>query len=209
MTVSTGEHSFQPTDLVLIGPVCAGKSTLGPLLAERLHLPYVSLDDVFWRYYEEEGYRQEAFWQVVREQGFRAAGQLLPPLFVRAVERILKEHPHSIIELGAGHTHYEDASLFQRVRHVLAPYRHVILVLPSPDLDESASILKARCQAERGQDWVHDGYDAIEHWVKDACNHELATLTVYTNGNTPLQTCDEILKHLTAPESQGRVCPHA
>jgi chloramphenicol 3-O-phosphotransferase len=50
--------------------------------------------------------------------------------------------------------------------------------------------------AERGIDWIHDGYDFIEHWVKDRCNHYLATLTVFTEGRMPQETCEEILARM-------------
>ena len=44
------------SDIVLIGPVRSGKSTLGKLLAQRLNLPQVSIDELRWRYYKEVGY---------------------------------------------------------------------------------------------------------------------------------------------------------
>jgi dephospho-CoA kinase len=44
-------------DVVLIGPIAAGKSTLGTLLSAALGLPQCSMDDVRFRYYREIGYR--------------------------------------------------------------------------------------------------------------------------------------------------------
>ena len=35
-------------DIVLLGPVRAGKSTVGRLLAQRLDLPQISIDEVRW-----------------------------------------------------------------------------------------------------------------------------------------------------------------
>ena len=42
--------------IILIGPLGAGKSTIGHLLAKKLGLPQCSVDDVRWKYYEEIGY---------------------------------------------------------------------------------------------------------------------------------------------------------
>jgi len=67
------------------------------------------------------------------------------------------------------------------------------IVLPSADLDRSVSLLRQRSVEERNTDWIHDGYDFIEHWVKDDSNHELATSTIFTDGKTPAETCEEIL----------------
>ena len=43
-------------DVILIGPIGAGKSTLGKLVAAPLGLPQVSLDDIRFTYYREIGY---------------------------------------------------------------------------------------------------------------------------------------------------------
>jgi cytidylate kinase len=47
-----------PLDIILIGPVMAGKSTLARLIAEQLELPSYSLDHLRWRYMKEIGYDQ-------------------------------------------------------------------------------------------------------------------------------------------------------
>lgn len=36
------------SDIILIGPIGAGKSTVGALLADRLGLPQCSMDDLRW-----------------------------------------------------------------------------------------------------------------------------------------------------------------
>lgn len=196
-------------EIILIGPVCTGKSTLAPLLADHLEVPQVSLDQISLTYLEELGDGEAAFGNIQQElnhgeatlrnvqQGFLATYRQWEPFFASAMERLLSKHFDRIIDLGAGHSHYQDHGLFQRVHQALAPYHNIVLVLPSPDLDLSVQILKERSLSQRGYDWIADGYDFIEHWVKDRCNHELATLTVYTQDKTPQQTCDEILQCVT------------
>jgi len=100
---------------------------------------------------------------------------------------------HCVIDFGAGHSHYEDKLVFTGVKEALAEYQNIILLLPSADLDRSVSLLRQRSIEERNDNWIHDGYDFIEHCVKDDCNHDLATSTTYTDGKTPEQTCEEIL----------------
>jgi hypothetical protein len=209
MATQAEETLHRCLEIILIGPVCTGKSTLAPLLADRLRVPQVSLDQISLSYLEELGDGEATLRNVQQEtnhgeatfrkaqQGFLETYRQWEPFFVTALERLLSKHFDRIIDLGAGHSHYQDDSLFQRVRQALAPYPNIVLVLPSPDLDLSVQILKERSLSQRGYDWIADGYDFIEHWVKDRCNHELATLTVYTQDKTPEQTCDEIL--------QGRV----
>ena len=43
-------------DIILIGPIGAGKSTLAALLAERLGVPRCGMDIERWPYMQEAGY---------------------------------------------------------------------------------------------------------------------------------------------------------
>jgi hypothetical protein len=78
--------------------------------------------------------------------------------------------------------------LFARVQALLQPYEHVILLLPSADLDESVAIL-----TERDGFAVTKTFNFHEHFVKHHSNHDLAKYTVYTKGKTPEETCSEIV----------------
>ena len=75
-------------DIVLLGPVRAGKSTLGKLVAQRLGLPQVSVDELRWGYYREIGY-DEALAQEFRARGGFLAQVLYWNLFdAYVVERV-------------------------------------------------------------------------------------------------------------------------
>lgn len=47
------------SDIILIGPISTGKSTLGKLLAHKLGIPQCSMDDVRLNYYKEINYDEE------------------------------------------------------------------------------------------------------------------------------------------------------
>jgi shikimate kinase len=181
------------SDIILIGPIGAGKSTVGKLLADQLGLPQFSMDEYRWDYYKEIGYDEELAKQKRASEGLWGVCQYWKPFEAYAVERFLSEHQHCVIDLGAGHSVYEDPALFQRVERVLAPYPNVVLMLPSPDLDESLQILNER------EEYVSDGYPNInEHFLRHPSNYTLAKFTVYTKAKTPEKTCDEILALVSA-----------
>ena len=183
-------------DIVLIGPTGAGKSTQGQLLAQHFEVPPISMDRLGGPYYTACGLSRTLWDQLEHERGFFGAYQYWWPCYPTIVEGLLADYPHGIIDLGAAHTHYQDEHLFRRVQAALAPYENVVLLLPSSDLDRSVHILRERSIQEQGWGWQFDEYDWIEHWVKDHCNFDLATLIVYTEGKTPDQTRDEILSRV-------------
>ena len=90
---------------------------------------------------------------------------------------MLAEQTHCVIDFGAGHSVYEDTALFERVQQALAPYPHVVLLLPSPDLDESVRIL-----SDRNRDLPDDIRHTNEHFIHHPSNAKLAQFTVYSKG---------------------------
>ncbi len=196
-----GDESVEVTvmdDIILIGPSGTGKSTLGKLLAERLGLPQVSLDNLRWAYYAEVGLDEKLALHIRETEGFPAVIEYWARFNVHAVERILSDYHNCVIDFGAGHSIYDNAADLRRVAEALAPYRHVVLVLPSSDPDESIQILMKRQEgvAPLADMGVIGGI--IEHHVKHHSNRDLATMVIYTKSKTPEETCDELILRLNS-----------
>ena len=189
----------QPT-IILIGPMSAGKSTVGQLLSEKLSISRHSVDEFRWDYYAEIGYDKDTASAIGKAEGMAGLLRYWKPFEAYAVERMLADHSHCVIDFGAGHSVYEDEALFARVHQALAPYPYVILLLPSPDLEESIKIVNERFVqgAEAEGETISDEVLMINaHFVKHPSNQKLAKLIVYTNGKTPEETCDEIVSAIT------------
>ena len=191
--------SMNPT-IILIGPLGVGKSTIGHLLAEKLGLPQCSVDLVRWAYYDEIGFDHAFASQIAQsDQGIRGQLRYSEPFDAHAIERILADHGHGVIDFGASNSVYEDKSLLARVEDILTPYPNVILLLPSRDLDESVAILKTRLGRmlkAKGEDINNELFDLNEYFIKHPSSQRLAKLVIYTKDKTPEEICNEILQRL-------------
>ncbi|HEX8220490.1 MAG TPA: shikimate kinase [Chloroflexia bacterium] len=186
------------SSVILIGPYGTGKSTIAELIAPKLGVPHVSMDTE-QHYYAEVGFDKEEFRRLYREVSQRAADLYFQSFFPAAMARLLHDHPGHVIDLGAGHTVSEDPARFARIKALLDPYPNVVLILPSPDLDRSISVLRERTRDRPGADFFFNSeFDYFNYWVKSPCNFELAKLTVYTEGKTPEQTASEVLRALNS-----------
>jgi hypothetical protein len=141
-------------------------------------------------YYREIGWSEEEQGRRRRAEGFLGVYRYWKPFEAYAVERVTAEHRGSVIDFGAGSSVYEDEALFARAEAALAPLRNVVLLLPSPDLDESVAILRERTPMKV------DGVELNRFLVTSPELRELATLTAYTDGEAPEATADAIVARL-------------
>ncbi|MGH2584060.1 MAG: shikimate kinase [Dehalococcoidia bacterium] len=186
-----GPHSR--SEVVLIGPQRAGKSTIARLLGPRLGVPVCSLDALRIGYYREIGY-DEAVAQTIRErEGFLGLYRHWKPFEIYAVERVLTEHRDCVFDFGAGHSVYDDEAQRARARQALAQFRNVVLVLPSPDPEESVRILRERIGPWAPQPGV-PFFDFERYYVDHPLNHGLASIRVYTRDQTAAQACEAVLQ---------------
>jgi nicotinamide riboside kinase len=180
-------------EIVLIGPVCCGKSTLAGMVADKIGKKHVSVDRIANQFYEKFGFGNDEFFKVRDEHGIVMARAMRKPALIYAVEKILDENTDCVFDFGAGHSYYEEPELLSRIYSILQPYSNVILLLPSHDHSMSIDILRERSLRIRKRDWIEEGYDYIKHWVEGEPNHKLSKFVVYTEGKTFDELSDEIV----------------
>lgn len=182
------------SEVVLIGPHRAGKSTIAGLLSERLGVPICSLDNIKWDYFARYGFDREAGRRVQDAKGFHALTLHLKLYSIQMVEDVLSEHRDCIFDFGAGHSMYEDPDHVARVHAALAPFRNVTLLMPTPNKDQSVLILQ-----HRAGPWTPDAgaYFEFERYeVEHPSNYSLAKHRIYTEDQSPTGACDALLQRL-------------
>lgn len=185
--------------VILIGPMSAGKSTIAELLGERLELPRLEMDEIRWSYYPEAGYDDEQAREIYRIKGTLGVLSYCKPFEAYTVARVVSKPGSFVLDLGAGHSVYEDEVLFAKVRAALEPLPFVFLLLPSSDLDRSTEILNARFSAllHREVGEIEPGLlELNEFYVKHSSNERLAKRVIYTHGKSPEGTSDEIVEYI-------------
>ena len=168
-------------------------------MSKELDLPFCSVDNVRSSYYERVGYDKSLAAKIAAsEQGIQGVLGYSKPFEVQMIEEILADH-HGIIDFGASNSVYDDSELFVRIEKILAPYPNVILLLPSPDAEETAEILKNRLTTmliEAGKDFTDELFELNEYFIKHPSNRQLAKLVVYTKGKTPEEICSKLMSKI-------------
>jgi shikimate kinase len=183
-------------DVFLLGPVGAGKTTIGRLLAQQLQRPQASLDGLRWRYYQEVGYNEAEQKRIMAAEGFAGILDYWKRFDLHAIERLLAEHQDCIVDFGAGQTVFTREAELARLQRLLAPYPNVFLLLPSADLDESVAILHQRRQRQTAVQGVEFNRFLINTYLAQG----LASLIVYSGQKTVAETRDEIIRLLAERE---------
>lgn len=187
------------SSIILIGPIGAGKSTIGRLLAEKLELPLCSIDNVRALYYAKLGYDQALAEQIAAEQGIQGVLRYAEPFDAQMITMVLADYPHSLIDFGASNSIYNDQDILAQVENILTPYPYVILLLPSPDLAESAEILQERLiqmLTAAGKTFTDELFALNSYFIQHPANQRLAKQVVYAKGKTPETICAEIVGKL-------------
>lgn len=179
------------SEIVLIGPPFAGKSTIGKLLAQELGSPQISLDTLRWDYYREIGFDDRLAQEIRQKGGFIAIVAYWSLFNSHAITRILADHSNCIFDFGAGPIVFENDQLSNQIKNALDPFVNVVQLLPSPDLEESIRVLRERSRHLHGTN--AQGFDWSSFFVRHEQNWKLAKHHIFTATKTPAETCAEII----------------
>src|SRR5262245_1265562 len=110
------------SDILLIGPMGTGKTTLAKLLSDRLGWPHYSFDEKRWKYYQEVGYSAERETQIAQEEGLPGVFRYWKQFDLHAIERFLEETHPGIFDFGGAASIFDNETNFARLRTLFEPY---------------------------------------------------------------------------------------
>ena len=162
--------------ILLIGPSGAGKSTVAEILSRMTNLQRLSLDRIA-NHDRATGFGRR----------FRNADEYNLFMISRVLERAEQAGVPGIVDFGAGHSVYDSEEIFADIKRKVGKFRNVVLLLPSHDLEKSLQILASRSTGD---------YSTNRKFMTSPCNSELATITVYEDGRTPVEIAEEIIRKI-------------
>lgn len=143
--------------IALIGLRGAGKSTLGRLLAERLALPFIELDDEVER---EAGVPLSEIFSLYGQNAYRRLER-------RCLERVLESHKRAVIATGGGLVN--DAATYELLRSTCytvwlrcTPEEHMQRVIAQGDLRPMSGREEAMADLRRILAERHDLYSMAD-----------------------------------------------
>jgi shikimate kinase len=185
------------TSIILIGPLGAGKTTVSALLAQKLGWTVVEVDAKRTEYRTEIGYDENYAEKLLQEEGFLARLAYGKPFEIHSVERVIQDYPENhVISFGAGNSVYDNEEYLTRAKQALANIQYVILLLPSPDIEESLRILTERLRLLIDPDALDAVTELNRIFIQHPSNEALATVTFYNADQTPEATAEAIFKYI-------------
>ncbi len=166
--------------ILLIGPSGAGKSTVAEELRQITQMPRLCLDRI------ANQDRNTGFMK-----NFRNADEYNSYMIKSILSRAKAEGIPGIVDFGAGHSVYRNLEIFNEVKSELKPFKNIILLLPSVDINESLRIMAERSTGD---------YSTNKEFITSPCNRELATMTIYGNNRMPNEIAHEICKKIDERE---------
>ncbi|MGE0526865.1 MAG: AAA family ATPase, partial [Bdellovibrionales bacterium] len=115
-------------EIVIIGPVGVGKTTVSKLLSEKLGVPRVSMDDTLFKYMAEVGFDEGHWKSIMEKQGKPGAYRYLRVFGSHAVKRLLEDHQNCIFDFGGGGVMGEFPDEFTRIKEELAKFENVVFL---------------------------------------------------------------------------------
>jgi shikimate kinase len=175
-------------ELIIIGPPTIGKTTVSKLLAEKLNIPRISMDDLLFTYFKEVGF-DENHWKLIAEKlGRPAAYRYLKVFGSYGVKRMLESHQNCVFDFGGGGVTGEFPDEYSAMKASLNDFKNVVFLIPTPDKKESLQYLYKRLNINP------PGWTILEHIIFHQAHEDFAKHTIYVKDKSPMQICDEILK---------------
>ncbi len=175
------------SNIIVIGPIRSGKSTICKKLSEKLQMTHFDMDEQREYLYPEMGYSNEIAEAEFDLKGIEGWYLYQKDFELNAVKIALSKNNNAVIEFGGGQSVYEEKSRVEEFINLMSEEEYVFLLLPCADIQKSLEILDKRIGDEDAEKILN------RKFINSYTNKQVARFTIYTEGKTPEETIEEII----------------
>jgi hypothetical protein len=178
--------------ILILGPMCSGKTTVSKLLSKRLGLPRYPLDSLRWYYYAKGGmdFNKD---DELKTGDFGILIKSRKPYDLLAIKNAIKDFPHGIIDFGATNSFWKDRNELEQVLEIVKNIENIFLLLPNEDVDRNTEVLNSRLE-KRDKSKDIERLKAInKEMIECKSQLKIAKFIIYTEGKTPDRIVNEII----------------
>ena len=173
-------------NIIIIGPIGVGKSTVAPEVARRTDKKHIDMDELRSEIYSMTDYSNQKAEEAYSSGGVIEWYNYQKPYELFAVKTLLEQNQNSVIEFGGGQSIYSNDEQLTTFLNLMENQPFVFSLLPSESVNRSSEILNSRARFE-------DEKILNEIFLTSDCNKRVAKFTIYTEGKEPQETIEEIL----------------
>jgi predicted AAA+ superfamily ATPase len=185
-------------NIILIGPLGVGKSTLALKLSEKTGILNFPIDHLKWYYRFKNGYNLQLGTEILKAKGFDGLIKYASNYFsVNELREVLSGF-NGILDLSATDTYCDNSMVLEQLFDLFNPFENIFLILPTNSLEQNMSILSKRLRKRYGthefKDLILDSYIGKNNqFLKSETNYVFAKHIIYTEGRDINEICDEII----------------
>jgi shikimate kinase len=173
-------------EIILIGPMLAGKTTTAHIISKYSKIPVVHVDQIKWFYFEKYGLSKAHSEELLKTNGLQSMIDFYKSYEALVIENILHDHTNCIFDFGAGFTVYEDLKLNNKINSILNEYKNIFLILPTSNENNNMRILNYRLKNRIKNDpFILDHFKQLytmnKYFLKHENNRSLANFVIFTD----------------------------
>jgi hypothetical protein len=186
-------------NIILIGPLATGKSTIAAKLSEITGLLNFPIDKLKWYYRFKNGYNLQTSTDILVNKGFEELIVYVEAFFgTNELKSILNEF-EGIIDLGATDSYCDNLQRMRELKSFFHDFPNIFLIMPSKNKKKSKEILDQRLYKRYEKDPlkapVMGSYMKMnEKFINSNYNRQIAKHVIYTADKSIETIAQEILK---------------
>lgn len=132
------------SNIVIMGPIAVGKSSVAQELARELGRSRVELDEERERIYSQSDFSAEEMENHYSSEGIVGWYNYQKPYELLSVAVVLAENSNAVIDFGGGQSVYDDEKQAEEFLRLMEPVENSFLLMPYVDTEASIALLRAR-----------------------------------------------------------------